>query len=71
MRSQKQRNKAPRPFKIKNKDLQWSGGRAGSGFVLPGASLVKAAKTSGDAEAKSTAEEQAQASPPPSEPVTE
>ncbi|MDB6075641.1 MAG: hypothetical protein JWO89_3281 [Verrucomicrobiaceae bacterium] len=45
MRSQKQSNKAPRPFKVKNDQRGWSGGNHNNAFQLPGTSLVRAAKT--------------------------
>jgi hypothetical protein len=33
MRSQKQSNKAPRPFKNKSSGRDWSGGNQGGGFI--------------------------------------
>lgn len=33
MKSQKQNNKAPRPFKNKNSGRDWSGGSQSSGFI--------------------------------------
>lgn len=43
MKSQKQSNKAPRPFKNKNSRRDWSGG-SGSGGFIPGPKLVQRVK---------------------------
>ncbi len=43
MRSQKQNNKAPRPFKNKNSGRDWSGG-SGSGGFIPGRKLLPRVK---------------------------
>ncbi len=45
MRSQKQSNKAPRPFKLKSDQRGWSGGHQHNAFQLPGTSLVRTVKT--------------------------
>lgn len=43
MRSQKQNNKAPRPFKNKNSGRDWSGG-SGSGGFIPGRKVLPQVK---------------------------
>ena len=63
MRSQKQSNKAPRPFKNQFAERGWSGGNRNDAFQLPGTSLVKTGKTGGAA-----GKGQATGQPPPEAP---
>ncbi len=47
MRSQKQNNKAPRPFKNKNNSQGWTGGSGSTGFI-PGPKPVVRVKKADD-----------------------
>jgi hypothetical protein len=44
MRSQKQSNRSPRPFKNKQNDLGWSGGNRNDAYVPPAKGSVRVKK---------------------------
>ena len=57
MRSQKQNNRSPRPFKNQHAAGRWSGGSGGGGFIPPPKFPQPVKKKDGDA-AKKTEEGQ-------------